>query len=234
MAEENNDVDPAENAEENKKPQRVELTAEGTNISGQSANNYLVLVTDDSRAMRSLACKTLNTAGMEALQACDGVEALDILKKNVNSSRKIDLVLMDLNMPNMDGRVCLRKIREAPDLRNTKVLVMTTDNDRKSIMLCVAMKVSGYILKPYTTDKLLGEVRRILASNCIDMQKSDHAIAPSQEEVHKPSIDEVTLAHLMEMIDEAMLEEDGNGNTHDSNCPVAKKLREAMEALIQR
>ncbi|MHC4870870.1 MAG: response regulator [Planctomycetota bacterium] len=208
--------------------EKVRLTAEGA-VPGRPDCNETILITDDSRAMRALACRTLESSGYNTLEASNGLVAIAVLKEQISKSQKVDLVLLDINMPTMNGLTCLRKIREDPALRSIPVLIMSTDNDRKNIMMCMALKVAGYILKPYTTEKLLSEVRMVFSSGGTEMEGS--SLDSENMEAANPDIEEGTLAHLLEMIDDAMMLVDENGEVHGSDCPVAKKLRQALNDL---
>jgi CheY-like chemotaxis protein len=82
--------------------------------------------------------------------ARDGVEALEVLRANGAMPRERRLVLLDLNMPRMNGLELLRAIREDADLRTITVVVLTTSDDDRDKVEAYNLNVAGYILKPVT------------------------------------------------------------------------------------
>jgi len=81
--------------------------------------------------------------------ATDGVEGLAMLR-NGNFPKDRRLVLLDLNMPRMNGIELLREIRRDPDLQSTPVVVLTTSNDDRDKVDAYNLNVAGYLLKPVT------------------------------------------------------------------------------------
>jgi CheY-like chemotaxis protein len=82
--------------------------------------------------------------------ARDGVEALEMLRRPGHIPRERRLVLLDLNMPRMNGHELLRALREDPQLRNITVVVLTTSDDDRDKVEAYNLNVAGYILKPVT------------------------------------------------------------------------------------
>lgn len=80
--------------------------------------------------------------------ANDGIEALRLLREGALPSRR--LVLLDLNMPRMNGIEFLRALRADPELRSTSVVVLTTSNDDRDKVEAYQLNVAGYLLKPIT------------------------------------------------------------------------------------
>jgi CheY-like chemotaxis protein len=97
--------------------------------------------------------------------ANDGLEALDKLRGGqVPEHRR--LVLLDLNMPRMNGIEFLREIRNDPALKNTSVVVLTTSDDDNDIVEAYDLNVAGYLLKPVTSHKfvdLMAQINRYWA-----------------------------------------------------------------------
>jgi CheY-like chemotaxis protein len=81
-------------------------------------------------------------------EAKNGIEALDILRKGRLPPRH--LVLLDLNMPRMNGIEFLRELRADPELQNTSVVVLTTSNEERDKVEAYKLNVAGYLLKPVT------------------------------------------------------------------------------------
>ena len=84
--------------------------------------NRTILTVDDSVTMRQMIIITLAKAGYEVVEASDGVEALAVA-----AGRKLDLVITDVNMPNMDGITLVRRLRAQPAFKFTPILVLTTE-----------------------------------------------------------------------------------------------------------
>ncbi len=82
-----------------------------------------ILTVDDSTSMRQMVSFTLKGAGYEVVESVDGVEALDIAK-----TRSFDLVVTDVNMPNMDGITLIKELRNLPDYKFTPLLMLTTES----------------------------------------------------------------------------------------------------------
>ena len=95
----------------------------------------------------------------------NGKDAIDFLhregKYETSTAPKPALVLMDLNMPGLDGRKALEIIKQNPDLRKIPVVILTTSSDEQDIERCYALGASTYIQKPVSFDGLLEAVTRI-------------------------------------------------------------------------
>ncbi len=117
-----------------------------------------VLLVDDSAAMREMVAFTLKGAGYEVFQATDGVEALAF----VNGNPVVNLVITDINMPNMDGLTLIRELRGLPAYRFIPILTLTTEDSADKKQLGRAAGATGWIVKPFDPDILLQTVRRVL------------------------------------------------------------------------
>jgi len=119
-----------------------------------------VLVVDDMAAMRHVMMNMLRHVGFEHLdEAVDGFQALGMLK---NAS--YDLVITDLNMPKMDGQQLLKSIRNDQKLKDTPVIMVTCENDKKKVQQALLEKVSGFILKPFNLQTLEKQLSRLRAA----------------------------------------------------------------------
>ena len=117
-----------------------------------------VLIVDDSAAIRKILQRMLRQAGLDlgkVLEAGDGIEALEKL-----SSQHVDLILSDINMPNMDGIQLLSILKSSADLKQVPVIMITTEGGEAKVMEAVQLGANGYVRKPFTADqikeKLLG------------------------------------------------------------------------------
>ncbi|MBX5460588.1 MAG: response regulator [Steroidobacteraceae bacterium] len=116
-----------------------------------------ILTVDDSAAMRQMVRVTLTSAGYDVEQAKDGREALDI----ANAST-FDLVITDVNMPEMDGLTLVRHLRGMPSYRHTPLLVLTTEGSAERKMQGREAGATGWLVKPFNPDRLLATVAKVL------------------------------------------------------------------------
>jgi two-component system chemotaxis response regulator CheY len=85
----------------------------------------------------------------QVFEAGDGCEALEILKKH-----RVDLILSDINMPNMDGIQLLREVRAVEAWKSVPFVVITTEGSHVRVMEAVQLGASGYVRKPFTPDQI--------------------------------------------------------------------------------
>ena len=113
---------------------------------------------DDSVSMRQMVIFTLQGAGYEVIEAGDGKEAVGKL----NGGAKPNLVITDLNMPNMDGISLIKEIRRMSAHKFTPILMLTTesaDNKKKEGQSAGA---TGWIVKPFNPDQMLQVIKKVL------------------------------------------------------------------------
>jgi two-component system chemotaxis response regulator CheY len=115
-----------------------------------------VMTVDDSRTMREMVAFTLSKAGFAVSEAEDGVKALAALK-----TAQADVIITDLNMPNMDGVSLIRALRADPKWRATPILMLTTETDQTKRAEGRSAGATGWIVKPFDPDKLVDVVRRV-------------------------------------------------------------------------
>ena len=116
-----------------------------------------ILSVDDSITMRQMVSMTLRDAGYEMLEAEDGVEAL----KTLQSIPPVDLVITDLNMPNMDGFGLIEKLRADSRYRFVPILMLTTESDPEKKERGKAAGATGWIVKPFNPERLIDVVRKV-------------------------------------------------------------------------
>lgn len=116
-----------------------------------------ILAVDDSASMRQMVAFTLKGAGHNVTEAADGLEALKLAK-----SSKFDLVLSDVNMPNMDGIGLTKELRSLPDFKFTPILMLTTEAGMDKKQDGKAAGATGWIVKPFNPDQLLSTVKKVL------------------------------------------------------------------------
>ena len=117
-----------------------------------------VLVVDDDPDVRQLVEMKLRLDGIETLTATNGQEALDVLATN-----DVDLVVLDLMMPVMDGIEACRRIREAEDMADLPVIMLTAKAQASDIQTGFATGATDYVVKPFSPRELLSRVRGTLA-----------------------------------------------------------------------
>ena len=120
-----------------------------------------VLVVDDSPAMRNLLKRILSQSGLPVetmLDAADGVEGLLRLRDN-----PINLILSDINMPNMDGEEFIRQVKTDKNFRDIPVLMITTDNSTARVLRLRQLGAQGYICKPFTPDMVKEKVLALMS-----------------------------------------------------------------------
>lgn len=111
-----------------------------------------VLIIDDSNTMRKIVTRSLRQAGLDCgdiLEAGDGAEALELLGRE-----RVDIILSDINMPNMDGMEFLREKAARDNLRAIPVVMITTEAGADILAETRALGSVGSIKKPFTPDQI--------------------------------------------------------------------------------
>lgn len=116
-----------------------------------------VLVVDDFTTMRKIVRNILKQIGFtNIVEADDGMTALSIIKED-----KIDFVITDWNMPNMDGIELLKKIRAEEGAKDTPVLMVTAEGLADNVVNAVRAGVDNYIVKPFTAETVQQKIEQI-------------------------------------------------------------------------
>jgi CheY-like chemotaxis protein len=119
----------------------------------------VLIVEDDARNIFALS-NVLEPKGAKVEIARNGREALDLLARSVEpGGRPIDLVLMDIMMPEMDGLTAMREIRRRPELKRLPIVALTAKAMKDDHEKCLAAGANDYIAKPLDVEKLLSLVR---------------------------------------------------------------------------
>ena len=108
------------------------------------------LVIDDSRTMRAILGKMLKEIGFEVLEAADGREALERLQQN----GRPELVLVDWNLPNMNGLDFVRAVRAQREYDGLPLMMVTTETERAQVAKALEAGATEYIMKPFTLEIL--------------------------------------------------------------------------------
>ena len=121
--------------------------------------NKKVLVVDDSSLMRNFAKDSLKKLNITDLtEADDGNSALTELKKE-----KYDLILSDLNMPNMDGLELLKAVRSDSNLKDIPFIIMTLEGKKDMLLEAVKAGLNDYLRKPVTANALEEKIKKIFS-----------------------------------------------------------------------
>ena len=115
----------------------------------------MVLTVDDSNSIRTIVGKALRELGFEIEQAEDGEKALALLEET-----KVDLILLDVTMPVMDGPTMLKALRERGD--KTPVIMLTSESKRSIVADAMKLGIDDYMLKPFKPDELRAKVFKAL------------------------------------------------------------------------
>ena len=119
----------------------------------------VVLLVDDSATVRRMMEWALKSLGLRTLQAVDGLSALEVLK-----SRTVDLAIVDLNMPRMDGIELVRALRADERWKKLPVLLLTTEQRAEDRELARAAGVNAYLTKPADPEQLRRQVEALMGS----------------------------------------------------------------------
>ncbi|HWR39830.1 MAG TPA: response regulator [Patescibacteria group bacterium] len=112
-----------------------------------------ILVVDDSKVTRDMIIMYLRKAGFTDVdEAKDGAEAL-LKVRNLSSDEKYDVITLDVNMPKMDGVATLRELRQMGCM--SKIIMCSTQNDMRTVKIGIGFGIDGYIVKPFTAEKLM-------------------------------------------------------------------------------
>jgi two-component system chemotaxis response regulator CheY len=111
-----------------------------------------VLIVDDSAIMRKIIRNTVDTLGYDCVEAADGRQALDMIHSQVE---EIGLVLLDWNMPVLDGYSTLEEIKQHPKTKHIPVMMVTTESERTNIVKAIRAGAQHYVTKPFAQEDLL-------------------------------------------------------------------------------
>ena len=133
------------------------LPTEAASLGAGHEAPVCVMVVDDSLTVRRVTSRLLRRQNMEVLTAKDGVEALTLLDE-----RRPDLMLLDIEMPRMDGYELTRHVRRSDRLRDLPIIMITSRTGEKHRDLAFSLGVDRYLGKPYQESELLDEISAVL------------------------------------------------------------------------
>ncbi|WP_027469893.1 response regulator [Deefgea rivuli] len=116
-----------------------------------------ILIVDDSFSMRQTVGIALKSAGYDVVEACDGKDALTKL-----DGRKYNLIISDVNMPNMDGISFVKAAKLLPNYKFTPIIMLTTEGDDSKKQEGKAAGVRAWVLKPFQPPALLDAISKLI------------------------------------------------------------------------
>ena len=121
-----------------------------------------LIVADDSRLIRGIIEKTATSIGFEVLQAANGKDALNHLEAG---GKEINLVLLDWNMPMMNGIDVLKNMRADDRFKEIPVLMVSTESEDDKIKEAIDAGAHGYLTKPFNAEKLTDAIHQVLGNH---------------------------------------------------------------------
>ncbi len=115
------------------------------------------MIVDDSASMRQLVAFTIKDAGYDVLLAENGRDALEKMAR-----AKVDMVITDLNMPEMDGITLIRELRGKADYKFVPIVMLTTESQEAKKQEGRAAGASGWIVKPFSPSQLMDVVKKFV------------------------------------------------------------------------
>jgi two-component system chemotaxis response regulator CheY len=116
------------------------------------------LVVDDSKAMRTIIGRFLKGCGYDVAEAGDGREALQRLAELAGSSPPVSLVMVDWNMPEMNGLEFVQAARANADYREVKIVMVTTETEIERVCSALEAGADEYLMKPFNQEGLLDKL----------------------------------------------------------------------------
>ena len=114
-----------------------------------------MLVVDDSSVIRKIIRTAADMLQMETAEAQDGLEAMEIINEKYN---EIDLVLLDWNMPQMNGYDALVEMKGNDNTKHIPVMMVTTEGQHSNIVAAIRAGASNYLVKPFTIEELEAKI----------------------------------------------------------------------------
>lgn len=128
------------------------------------SSNMSFLLIEDDLSIREMLVLNLRHLGFSGLfyEASNGLDGLAVLNKNKNRQEKVDFVVCDIVMPQMNGMEFLSKARKIPEYEDLPILMLTSKEDREIVMECVKLQASHYLVKPWNKQALAEKIQYCL------------------------------------------------------------------------
>jgi two-component system, chemotaxis family, chemotaxis protein CheY len=117
----------------------------------------VIMAVDDSTSIRQMVGFILKDAGYEVIEAVDGKDAVNHLNKSA-----VDMIITDLNMPNMDGIELIKHVRTMPKHKYIPIVMLTTESQEEKKQSGRSAGATGWIVKPFKPDQLLAVIKKVL------------------------------------------------------------------------
>jgi two-component system, chemotaxis family, chemotaxis protein CheY len=117
-----------------------------------------IVVVDDSTTVVKFVSFALKNKGFDVITACDGMDAME---KISSAEGDIDMVITDLNMPNVDGYTLIGTLREDAAHKDTPIIILSSEEANEDKERGLEVGATSYIVKPFRPDALLAEVNRL-------------------------------------------------------------------------
>jgi two-component system chemotaxis response regulator CheY len=119
-----------------------------------------ILTVDDSASIRQMVGFTLKQAGYGVVEAVDGQDGL--AKAKTATAGSVNLIITDLNMPNMNGLELIKALRAEPAFKFTPILMLTTESDETKKQAGKQAGATGWIVKPFNPEQLLKVIEKVM------------------------------------------------------------------------
>jgi len=116
-----------------------------------------ILIVDDSASLRQVVNISLSGAGYTVIEACDGVDALTKL-----DGSKINLIVSDVNMPNMDGITFVTEVKKMDNYKFTPIIMLTTESQDDMVQKGKAAGAKAWLVKPFKPEQMLDAVQKLV------------------------------------------------------------------------
>jgi two-component system chemotaxis response regulator CheY len=117
----------------------------------------VIMTADDSASVRQMVSFTLKQNGYTVVEAVDGKDALQKIQ-----AQKVDMLITDLNMPNLDGIGLIRGVRALPSYKFIPIVMLTTESQDSKKQEGKSAGATGWIVKPFQPDQLIAVVKKVL------------------------------------------------------------------------
>jgi len=124
-----------------------------------------ILSIDDSKTIRATVKSIVDVIGIELLEAADGLEGLKVVEENPDG---IDLILLDWEMPNMNGYEFLKTIKNDSRFRSIPVIMLTTISQKERMIEAIRTGAKQYLTKPFTSEMLLTKIVQALGLDSLE------------------------------------------------------------------
>ena len=124
----------------------------------QSQHKQVVLIADDSSTVRKFVTFSLASQSLEVVTAVDGMDALE----KISQIPQVDLIIVDLNMPNMDGFEFIQNVRGSELHRDVPIIILSSERGEESKQRGIAVGANAYIEKPFDAKNIEYQVSKFL------------------------------------------------------------------------